>query len=321
MKEPIWGVVSTVKAPDRAILGFVAHHLDLGAAEVHIYLDANAPRARRALTGHPACRVILCDEAYWTRRSKARGRPGKHQQRQTSNATHCYRRRAGVDWLAHIDVDEFLIPDQSLSAQLAALDRAVLSARMRPMEALAPDPADPPSPGDIYLKSTSRFRFARAALSETLFPTYGAHLNGGFVSHVAGKIFVRTGQDAISLRIHNAFRNGVMDDAAAELPDTRLAHLHAPGWESFLAAYRFRLAQGSYRSELKPASGEEGMNMHALFSMLEAEGGEAALRAFYNEVCTATPDLRARLARFGLLHRLRLDLDSKIARHFPDFVA
>jgi hypothetical protein len=112
-----------------------------------------------------------------------------------------------------------------------------------------------------------------------------------------------------------------MDDTPAELSDAMLAHLHAPAWADFLAAYRFRLAQGSYRSELKAASGDDGLNMHALFSMLEADGGEAALRAFYDEVCTATPDLRARLARHGLLHGVTLDLAAKRKKHFPSFVA
>jgi len=320
MTTPTWGIVSTIKADDRDILTFAAHHLDLGAHRVHIYLDKDAPAARQALIDHPKCRVILCDDGYWHRRFKAKGRPEKHQQRQTANATHCYRRRAEVDWLAHIDVDEFLLPDSSLPDQLARLPSHTLSARVRPIESLAPDPLDPPDEGGVYCKAAARFPKDRAAQTGAIFPTYGAHLNGGFLSHVAGKIFVRTGEDKIAIRIHNAFRDGVRDDASEDLPETRLAHLHAKSWEDFLAAYRFRLARGSYRSELKAAS-EHGLNMHALFSALEAEGGETALRAFYEEVCTATPRLRDALQKHGLLHCVRLDTDRKLARHFPEFVA
>lgn len=329
MTNATWGIVSTIRASATDILAFAAHHLELGAQRVHIYLDEDAPAARDALKAHPKCRVILCDDGYWKRRFRHKGRPEKHQQRQTANATHCYRRDPQVDWLGHIDVDEFLLPNGDLGKQLNTVPGGALSVRIRPVEALAPDPGDPPPAGMIWLKSTSRFRRERAAQTLQIFPTFGAHLNGGFLSHVAGKVFVRTGgnmgaktgAEKISLRIHNAFRDGQMDDAPTELPDTMLAHLHAPRWADFLAAYKFRLAQGSYRSELKAASGDEGLNMHALFTMLEDEGGEPALRAFYDEVCTATPALRARLAQHGLLHSVTLDLDAKLKKHFPQFVA
>ena len=59
--------------------------------------------------------------------------------------------------------------------------------------------------------------------------------------------------------------------------------------------------------------------MNQLFAMLEAEGGERGLRRFYREVCTATPELRARLQSYGRLRAVRLDLDRKRRKHFPDF--
>jgi len=318
MTTATWGIVSTIKAPAKDILTFAAYHLDLGAHRVHIYLDEENPEAFKALKAHPKCRVIVCDEGYWRRR---KGRPEKHQQRQTANATHCYRRRPQIDWLAHIDVDEFLWFLSPLTGQFDAIPDTALSARIRPVEALAPDTNDPPPDGQIWFKGVNRHRKLRAAQTIEIFPTYGAHLNGGFLSHVVGKVFVRTGQDQIGLRIHNAFVAGEMDDNPCEMSGTLLCHLHAPSWEAFLAAYRYRLQNGSYRADLKPAplSGDGGMNMHALFSMLEREGGEAALRSFYDEVCTATPALRERLLHHKLLHGITLDLDAKLARHFPDF--
>ncbi len=60
------------------------------------------------------------------------------------------------------------------------------------------------------------------------------------------------------------------------------------------------------------------LTMNQLFSMLEAEGGETALAAFYREVCTATPELRARLQEHDQLFSVRLDLDAKRRHHFPD---
>lgn len=318
MSDPTWGVVSTIKAPANDILNFAAHHLELGAHRVIVYLDDDNPAALRALKAHPKCRVIECDDAYWKRR---KGRPEKHQSRQTANATRCYRRGPGVDWLAHIDVDEFLWPQSPLPAQLAMLDDTVISARVRPVEALASDPNAPPKPGQTWFKSCARKQKPRRAQTAEIYPTYGQFLNGGFLSHVAGKIFVRTGIEKLSLRIHNAFIKGEMDEDAAELTGTLLCHLHAHSWDHFRAAFEYRLAQGSYRSELKPVPTADGagVNMNALFSMINDEGGEPALRAFFQEVCTATPDLRHRLLHHNLLHEFALNLDAKRVRHFPEF--
>jgi hypothetical protein len=320
MSTPTWGLVATIKAGSTEILNFAAHHLELGAHRVYIYLDEDAPAAREALIGHPKCRVILCDTGYWKRRAKRKGRPDKHQPRQTMNATHCYNRNPQVDWLAHIDVDEFLWPDTPLPDQLATLPDESLSARVRPIEALAPDPADPPPKGQIWAKSCARYLGPRRDETNAIYPTYGDHLNGGFLSHVAGKVLVRTGHDGISLRIHNAFQHGEKDDTPAPLPQTQLVHMHGHDWGHWLKHYRFRLCQGSYRDGLKPAPMADGvaLNMNQLFKMLEEDGGEDALRAFYTEVCTATPELRERLTKFGHLHAIRLDLAAKRARQFPN---
>ena len=320
MPLPNWGVVATVKAPTRDILNFAAHHLDLGAHRVHVYLDADDRPARDALIAHPNCRVTLCTDVYWSRRWK-KGRPDGHQFHQTLNATHCYNRRPEVDWLAHIDVDEFLWPEIPVAEQLATQPAAEICTRVRPIEALAPDPTSPPAPGQTWFKSCVRTPTRRREQTEQIYPAYGRHLNGGFMSHVVGKVFIRTGHENVSLRIHNAFVGGEKNTSPAELGQTALCHFHAADWDHWFSAYRYRLRHGSYREGLKPAPSSDGtgLNMHALMQKIEAEGGETALRRFFAEVCTATPRLRTALDDFGLLHEIALDLDSKRARHFPDF--
>lgn len=319
--EPTWGVVSTIKAPSQDILNFAAHYLDLGAHRVHIYLDEDQPDARSALKRHPKCRVILTDDDYWRRRRRKQGRPDGHQHRQVLNASHCYDRDPQVDWLFHTDVDEFLLPRSPLPEQLALIPPGTLSARVRPIEALQPDPSDPPPPGQLWCKGFDPMLRIRRAETMQLYPSYGAHLNGGFLSHVAGKIFVRTGQDNIIVRIHSAFVGKIKDGNPFDLFDAHLVHLHAPTWEDWQARFRYRLNHGSYRPDLQAAKRHttEALTMHELFTMLEAKGGETALRDFYEEVCVATPELRDRLDRLGHLYAVTLDLDAKRARHFPNF--
>lgn len=300
-----WGVAATILAPAPDILRFAAHHLDQGAHRLYIYLDAENPAAYTALKNHPKVRVQTCDATHWKRLGAKR--PDKHQVRQTMNATHAYNRRAEVDWLIHMDADEFLVARTPVSDVLDTLPDDQTSARVRPMELLGGS-ADG---FKAFIPADGR----RQALVERIYPTFGKHLVGGFLSHVAGKLFVRCGLPDITVRIHNAFQGDTMLADAAELTRIDLAHCHAKSWAAWRDAYAYRLDKGSYRAELKSTKG--GLSLHDLFHAIEADEGVAGLRAFYDEVVGDSADLRARLEAHDLLRIVALDLDGALARHFP----
>ncbi len=311
---PRWGTVSTIKSPLAAIQRFAAWHLSLGAHRVYVYLDDDAPETLVALKAHPKLRVMHTDAAYWAKR---KGRPDKHQVRQTVNARHANMRRQEVDWLVHIDVDEFLLPAKGteVAQLLAPLPDAALCARVRPVEALAPGAAS--RPGMQLFKAFHLDQAARQRAAMACFPTWGRFLSGGFLSHVAGKLFFRAGTQGLQIRIHNVTLDAAQNPGQVELHDLPLGHFHADSWANFLAAYRFRLARGSYRAELKPQVRQPGaVNLHDLFASIEAEGGEDALRAFFDEVCAAEPALCDALDKEGLLVRREMDLDALVQRHF-----
>ncbi|KUF09063.1 glycosyltransferase family 2 protein [Pseudoponticoccus marisrubri] len=307
-----WGTVTTVKAPLGAILDFASWHLELGAHRLYIYLDEEAPETQAVLKAHPRIRVITTDAAYWAKR---KGRPEMHQARQGLNARHANNRKPEVDWLAHIDVDEFLLPDTPVAEQLARLPAEALCARLRPVEALAP--GDGVAPGETAFKAFHLDQRDRQRAAEACFPTWGRHLSGGFLSHVAGKLFFRPTK-GLQIRIHNVRLEGESNPGQVELPGLPLGHFHAADWAHFIAAYRFRLARGSYRAELKPQVRQPGaVNLHDLLRGIEAEGGTPALRAFFDELCVADRGLCDRLQRHGLLRRVPMDLPALRARHFP----
>lgn len=304
-----WGIAATIKAPTEEILRFCAHHLDLGAARLLLYLDDARADQASILAAHPAIDVASCDAAYWEKRGR---RPEKHQVRQTRNATHAYRRKArDLDWLIHMDVDEFLWPEADVNGHLDALQANAVCARVRPAEALADGDGTaykafvPPGPD-------------RHAIVARLYGDYGAHVKGGFLSHVAGKLFVRTGIADLSVRIHNVFLPDNSKPQETDLMDVTLLHRHARGWDDWIAAYRYRLEHGSYRSELGPAIPRDkgGITLHEYFSRLEAEGGEASLRSFHDTVCADTTVHRASLEAEGLLRLHDLGLEEKRARVF-----
>ena len=311
-----WGIVSTIKAPLRTIADFAAYHIELGAHRLYIYLDDDNPIAYDALSAHPKIRVFKSDAANW----RSENRPEMHQVRQVANARHAYHRKVEVDWLSHIDVDEFLLPDSTLVDQLNLLPKDCTCARIRPIEALSNEGLTDIPAGLTYFKAMTNDRAQRQRETEAIYPTYGAQLTGGFLSHVAGKLFFRTGIDGLSPKIHNVKLNKQLNPGMVELTTTRLCHMHAPSWDDWMRPYRYRLEKGVYRAELKPNRSREtgGMTMHELLSFIEGADGEQGLRRFYDEVCLATPELRARLDHYGLLHALTLDLDAKRARHFPE---
>ncbi|MDA5557875.1 glycosyltransferase family 2 protein [Shimia sp. MMG029] len=314
VKQASWGVVATVKAPAKDILNFVAHHLEMGAQHIWIYLDAPNPEAKALLKAHPKVTPVSTGENYWL---KARGkRPPMHQNRQAYNARHAYHRARNLDWLLHCDVDEFLWPDRSIAAQLAALPTDCLVARVRPAEALAPleDGTEP----RLYKRFIAS-KDDRTRLVAEIYPTFAPYLKGGFVSHVAGKIFMRTKQDDMTIKIHNVIQNGNRNPGQVELTDTTLLHMHTKGWTHWEKSFAYRHRKGSYRDELGAATPEEegGLNLHKLFAHLAEEPD--GLRQFYEEACLATPELVARLQAHDLLQDCALHLDATRQKHFPEF--
>ena len=309
--QATWGIVATILAPRDVVLQFCAYHLRAGAHRLYIYLDDPEDAVFETLKAHPKIRPLRCDGDYWGKRMGKR--PIKHQVRQTMNATHAYRRRADVDWLAHIDVDEFIVSDQSIGSHLESLPHGTKSVRVRPMEALA---------GDNTAFKTHITGPGRGAITARLYPTYGDMLRSGFLSHVAGKMIVRTGLENLNFRIHNVIQDDVRNPDSVEIEALNLAHLHAKSWEEFHAAYQFRLEKGSYRAELAPNRAREqgGVTLHEVLAKIADESGTQGLRAFYDEVCHASPALIQRLEAEGLLKRTSLRLEEAVNTVFPAVV-
>ena len=313
-----WGIVATVKAASEDILNFAAHHIELGADEVNIYLD-EPNEAAEVLEMHPKVKLTLCDAKYWKMRrpKEEHQRPPMHQGRQFANAKWAYM-HTGVDWLAHIDVDEFLWPKRDMRAQLDGLPADCFCARLRPIEALAGD-------GDVtQFKACAENWVQRIKETGQIYPQFGPYLNGGFLSHVAGKLFVRTGLKDTKFKIHNLETPSGNNPGEVLLGETELLHMHAKSWEDWLSTYRYRKSKGSYRAELAPPTQPPGVcnkdpdapNLHQLFSTLEDAGGEDALREFFDEVCAATPELLQRLKQFGHLRSYKTDFAAARARQF-----
>ncbi|MFL4470859.1 glycosyltransferase family 2 protein [Tateyamaria armeniaca] len=291
-----WGIVSTVKGSLPQIARFIAYHLDLGANRVHVHLDV-PDEALADRLAHPKVRFTQCDDAYW------QGKPARarstHQMRQVFNATRMYR-ISQLDWLAHIDVDEFLLAPSLLPDLLAAVDPNVPYVSVDPCEMLD-------SQGDPHHFK----RPARAALKRKIYPTYGAHIPGGFISTLSPKLIARTGLDGVRLGIHALRHKGKIVRGGARIEGLDLGHAHAPDFETFQRHMAYRLDKGSYhdrKGRLNPLG-------HLIRALID-DPDKDSLRAFHREMSSAEPERLDLLGAHDMLITRCLDLDAKVRRYF-----
>ncbi|MCK0148742.1 glycosyltransferase family 2 protein [Marivita sp. S6314] len=303
-----WGVVCTTNAPLLEVARFVAHHIDIGATHIYLFLDTPDPDVSGLLQGNPRVTVTTCDDQYWSGFGKAR--PEAHQLRQAFNATHALRQAKGVvDWLGHIDTDEFILSPKKLSTALKTVPDDSAAIRIFPAEALAL-PTEDAMPRHFKLSTTGP-GIAKTAIHD-VYPTFGSYVRGGFLSHLAGKVFARPGLGDVRLAIHRARVKGQDVVNTSVLDNVHIGHLHAPDWTTFVSKLTFRQTKGSYRVK----DGQEAKSVGRLLAYLNDEEGEEGLRLFFEEICLDTPDLRTRLKRHNLLLTPRFDPNTSLQKVF-----
>lgn len=243
--EPRWGVVLLAREPSALILAHLAWHLQAGASAIQLYLDDPADPVAETLAGVPKVQVIRCDSAFW---QTLGGRPVLQTRRQSLIATQAYQ-QTRLDWLLHLDADEFLFSPQPFATQLATLtpDAAYLAL---------------PNVERVFGTHSPRHIFEGTFLSATRpgqsaapgSAAASAFLQRGLAGHSAGKACVPRGHPW-TLQPH-APRAAGGKPPARHLSETRILHFdgltplhwliklrryaaHPPAqWERFLGPHR-----------------------------------------------------------------------------------
>lgn len=294
-KQHSWSVVSTIKAERDEIALFIAHHLNLGAAHLDIYLDAPLPEADLKDLSNPKTTFTLCDDAYW--QSSGTARMEAHQKRQAFNATRSYR-TAKTDWLAHIDCDEFIHPSTSVASSLAACADETAAIIMPPAEEIAQSGAQD---GTLLFRRTYFDADCAKSVIDTLYPTFGPYLRSGFISHTQGKTIARTGLKDVRFGLHQLKKGGTDISNVERMQDLLVLHRHAQDLSQFERLLDFRLAHGSYRNRDSARLG-----LGDIIDLLREEHPDDGARLLFEEVCSATPEVLAALDKHNMLVRARL---------------
>lgn len=292
-----WGICTTLKAPADQVLAFVAHHLSIGVDHIWLHFDDPDDPAIAAVAHLPRVTSIRCDDAWW--QSGPGRRPVKHQVRQVRNVDRLYR-GLRLPWLAHIDVDEFLLPARPMPDILAEVPAGDHLLRLAPWEALH----TPGLPDDIFTARHFRGRMRGDEfrdLRRAAFGDYADLIAQGSLSHSVGKCIFRSGITQMEPRIHTA----VMKDGselrrgpfAADIP---LLHFHAQDPDAWRARLAFRQTRGAY--SFNPA----------LMGWL-AQADDHAVDQFYDRTQVAHPVVLDALRAADVLLEADLGLRAKVA--------
>jgi len=176
-----WEVVTTLKEPLPLTLAFVAHHLEMGAKRIHLFLDDPNDPALPYLEGITELNIRVCDDAFWNGQ-----RPKIHNDRQRRNANLAFA-ACQADWLLHCDADEFLEDGPAVGKQLDAMPQDVLVAGLRVRERCFVGGADETN----IFSGWGRLPILGQRLLPKFYGRADSLLHRGMCGYSGGKSFVR----------------------------------------------------------------------------------------------------------------------------------
>ncbi len=293
-----WGVVMTASEPLALVETNVRWHLATGAETVFVFLDDPNDPSKDALGAIPNCSVHLCDDRYWNEAKPKNGRPPSQMRRQTINAnwaqSHC-----DLDWLFHIDADEFIWQDGNLRSELADHRDPRTELNLPVFERVFPK-------GQQQSLFDGAFRASSDLTSDQAYAVFGSFaslIKRGQYSHGAGKSGVCVGA-GLRLGVHNATRTGSGGQqrrAAKRVSETaRLLHfdgvtpLH---W--MMKALRYRQTSPEVQAKvLQPHRAAQ------IRWMMERSDTMDSMRQAHRCMFSLTDERRLKLNAFGLLREV-----------------
>ena len=222
-KSSSWGVVAQVSDPLPLAVAFIAHHLELGAQEIHLFLDTDQPELEEFCKQDERIQTYRTPLKYWQEMHGRRAIPKKKTFRQGLNASWAAS-RASCDWLFNIDVDEFVWADADALHSLGSVPEDVDYLRIPNLER-------------AYLASAPRVTIWDGVFKRKCKPVSAADrlplTEFGFFGYHVGKTLVRTKRD-LHLSLHRA-RIGDRDAFrfAKEQSATGIELLHYDGMTPF----------------------------------------------------------------------------------------
>jgi hypothetical protein len=282
-----WAVVATVDEPAPLVAAFVAHHLNEGAREVHLFLDKPDPETVALIRDMKGCKLMRCNKDHWAAHNNGT-RPYLHTRRQIINANIAYA-ACRADWLVHCDADEFIRDGRAMAAELAEVPGARDHLRLRVSERVMLAGVAQRGLFDGVFRQPIVEEPRRL---EAIYHPVEAFLDRGLTGHPNGKGVVRTGR-GYKLNIHQP--QG--DVPSWPIVSTRL--LHFDGLTEF--HYLLKLLRRAHEKPLPGPPRHKSGRMAQLTAMKEHVGDPEFFRALLVGLKTLRPDQMAALTALGLI--------------------
>ncbi|MEM7318499.1 MAG: hypothetical protein AAF408_05690, partial [Pseudomonadota bacterium] len=245
---------------------------------------------------------------HWQRLTGGR-RPKGQEHRQVRNAQDAYL-RCEVDWLAHIDADEFIAPHRNLAHELACVPSELSYLRLDVRERVYSSQIPPQTLfcGMLRVPFHRRRPAAKAVFGPKL-----EFLGRGLTGHSVGKSVVRARQDNVLMGIHMPRpvkrERGAL--AGLECSSANLIHLNG-------LTPNHWMAKMSRYSHLRPRISDDAPLDNTLrqIKYLQAQPDtHAAILHLFELIRCVTPEDEWRLRGLGLIEDFPQDLAMGLERY------
>lgn len=297
-----WGTFTLLKNPLNEVLAFVAHHRKLGAQQIHLFFDDPADPAADVLAKVPGVFVTRCDQPFWDKLSGRR--PNRVGERQRHLIRDLYK-KVDLDWLLHIDTDEFLLCDVPVAELLRDVPPHLVTVKAQPFEGI---PGDMPKGDRIYRARHYRSEITDPEQRRVLFGPFAPALHQGMVGHRLGKSFFRVGVPDLLPNVHFA---NLGDRTTADQPfhpALRHLHFHGDDVDYWVSSVHHKARVGGIR-----------FNEPYARTLLALD--EAGLRRFHRRAYSCDPDVLEYLGQHGHLLTIDLGLEDLVAQLLQEIQA
>lgn len=312
---PSFTVTATVREPAELVLAFVAHHLEIGARKIVIFLDDPEDPVRPLLVRTGRVKAVRCDAAYWNKVTKGRGRPTNQNARQAINATQAYK-TLSTDYLLHLDADEFLHMARPFAEEVARMEEEDVWLRVPAVERcwLQGDKSDHIFSGVFRHPIKKAPLIARRIYGDEVAPFLANGLAGS--SH--GKPLVRAGHK-VQVQVHAAKLRGKNAGWAQHKKATGLHVLHFDGLTPLhWAAKTLRYAEQGDEAIDKLLHEERARQVREVRDNIASMPD---LLRFFRKITGLTPPQSRALTEHGRLSALKIDPEAAMRRVFPQVEA
>jgi hypothetical protein len=314
-------VVTTLQAPLHETLMFVNYHLSIGVDHIYLFFDDPTDAAADALARRPRVTCVRCDLEYWSSSRSRMHRTINERQRQNARAGLDLARRAGFDWIVHIDSDELLYSHKRIDELFAGVPEDVHTLKFptmegvvdrfeyhRPFEEISLFKVHPARlGGNLRITPAERDRLARDAAAFRRKLRWGRLLGCASISadgylrgHTEGKSAVRTSADVEGLGCHEPIPIAKDTLRASVADGAWLLHFDCRGFASWKDKWQKLNRPGVELSRHRRRSVQR-------FEAISETRDASRFFAFYKELYFVRPYDRFILTRLGLLKRLDLD--------------